>query len=276
MNLVLVIRPVCSSKQPIMLPQPAGPTLTSGEFSSRFVEQGKKCRGIDVSQSRIGIIISNIRLIDRVKAKYKVALVCILNLKLWVSQRKDQLFFFFTGIIGDYKGLQSLLSRLGRLSRLNSKLVKVWYQKSWHYSCCDNDNNDDHNNSHYNISDWIRIKLFDDRLGADGDIYVTRDSILFLWKSSKRSSLCYYIRKHASVKSPFPSHSVRPLSSIFKVFTSWCEKIWSSQLDQGSIGQPSVFFHLEKGHRAYHQQFSIRGRDIRQTISSDPIYRRDL
>ena len=35
----LIIRPVCSSKQPIMLPQPAAPTLTSGEFSSRFVEQ---------------------------------------------------------------------------------------------------------------------------------------------------------------------------------------------------------------------------------------------
>ena len=45
MNLVLVIRPVCSSKQPIMHPQPAAPTLTSGEFSSRFVEQRQNAAG---------------------------------------------------------------------------------------------------------------------------------------------------------------------------------------------------------------------------------------
>ena len=51
-----------------------------------------------------------------------------------------------------------------------------------------------------------------------GYVSPARDSILFLWKSSKRSSLCYYIRKHASVKSPFPWHSVLPLSSTFKVF----------------------------------------------------------
>ena len=46
MNLVLVIRPVCSSKQPTMLPQPAAPTLTSGDFSSRFVEQRQNAAGL--------------------------------------------------------------------------------------------------------------------------------------------------------------------------------------------------------------------------------------
>ena len=231
MNLVLVIRPVCSSKQPIMLPQPAAPTLTSGEFSSRFVEQGKKCRGIDVSQSRIGIIISNIRLIEW-KQSTKLRWSAFLNLKLWVSQRKDQLFFFFTGIIGDYKGLQSLLSRLGRLSRLNSKLVKVWYQKSWHYSCCDNDNNDDHNNSHYNISDWMRIKLFDECLGADGNICHQRQYSLLVKIFQKVVFVLSYIWKHASVKSSFPSHSVRhPFHPSSELLPPDVKKIWSSQLD---------------------------------------------
>ena len=41
----LIIRPVCSSKEPIMLPQPAAPTLTSGDFSSRFVEQRQNAAG---------------------------------------------------------------------------------------------------------------------------------------------------------------------------------------------------------------------------------------
>ena len=188
-----------------------------------------KCRGIDVLQSRIGIIISNIRLIEW-KQSTKLRWSAFLNLKLWVSQRKDQLFFFFTGIIGDYKGLQSLLSRLGRLSRLNSKLVKVWYQKSWHYSCCDNDNNDDHNNSHYNISDWMRIKLFDECLGADRNMCHQRQYSLLVKIFQKVVFVLSYIWKHASVKSSFPSHSVRhPFHPSSELLPPDVKKIWSSQ-----------------------------------------------
>ena len=113
---------------------------------------------------------------------------------------------FFTGIIGDYKGLQSLLSRLGRFSRLNSKLVKIWYQKSWHYSCCDNDNNNnnnnDHNNSHYNISDWMRIKLFDECLGSDGNMCHQRQYSL-LMKIFQKVVLVLLYTKTCICKKPF-------------------------------------------------------------------------